>query len=1162
MTPLFFKKSWMLFFSVCCVVAQGFAQNANFIGTQTEVYAKQPTLTKMFADFYVFSLNSRALKAKCSANEQVSFNLVLGNVRTLPIHLLQNDIRSADYRLMSGTDKGAVELPKGANTTYMGYTDDGAKVRMTINDDFIMGYYKYGRESFFIEPLNGLIAGVPNDLYIVYRSKDVIPNPNLKCGLTETEDKTIELNRGGANHATSRALPTGCMNVRLAIATDYDAYANKFGGSTTNVTNHTIGVTNNVITDYDSDFDKMINFNIVTNYVSTTAVNAFETALTAGLDGDILLQNFSKWASGTNFTDGGFGMMHDLGSVWVKRDISGSVIGKAWLGGICTPITTQTTWAGQPNASYRYNILEADFSGANAATVRVVTSHEYGHNFNCSHDAGGSIYIMAPIVSTSTTWSAATMASLNAHIASSSCLMGSLTAVQGSPVARFNLNTTECLNYTIPLTDASGPFPTAWNWTVTGGAPASATAQNTSVTFSTLGSKNVTLDASNSACGSLQSNSITKTVNIINQQHPTATCAINATNTGNTQNVNIGIYNVTFGTINYSSGYTLTEGGVYYDRTCGQLTTLSALTTPISVTVGNLNDERVRVYIDINNDGTFQGNELLLQMVGKNTLTGSLSIPCSGVTTNTLLRMRVVSDLNGTAAAACTTPQYGQVEDYGVIIPPSIFTSNPTAACAVNATNQGTASSFGMGIYNVTLGSINYTSPDTYNEGAVYFDRACSQTTTLSAVNSSVSVTVGTLNIERVRIYIDLNNDGTYQSTEQLLTMVGTGTLTGTLAIPCGGVTTNTLLRMRVVSDFNGTTAAACTTPQYGQIEDYGVTIPSSIFINTPPTATCAINATNTGTAGNYNIGIYNVTLGSINYSSGYTFTEGGVYYDRTCQQYVTLSSRTNSISVTVGNLNDERVRIYVDLNNNGTFEASEFFLQMTGRNTLTGTFTLPGFGVVNNTLLRMRVVSDNLSNGATACTTPVYGQIEDYGLIFPTSLSSELTNFEGHPLSKNIELTWQTASEKDNERFDIERSTDGKLFSKIGQTKGHGTTNQVQNYDYVDTNPFSGVNYYRLKQVDTDGQFTYSKTVSVEMSNAGKNISVYPNPVKDKVTIETTIQGDYSVELFDITGKLLQAHKANQPTMQLTINDLPNGVYMISVKSNAVQQTFKIVKQ
>jgi Secretion system C-terminal sorting domain len=176
--------------------------------------------------------------------------------------------------------------------------------------------------------------------------------------------------------------------------------------------------------------------------------------------------------------------------------------------------------------------------------------------------------------------------------------------------------------------------------------------------------------------------------------------------------------------------------------------------------------------------------------------------------------------------------------------------------------------------------------------------------------------------------------------------------------------------------------------------------------------------------------------------------------------------------------------------------------------------------------------------------------------------LPIELINFTAHPLDKTIQLTWQTASEKNNDHFDIEYSTDGKTFSKMGQITGHGTTSQIQNYGYVDTTPFSGVNYYRLKQMDIDGKFTYSKTVSVKMGQSDKKINVYPNPVKDKVIIETNLMSDYTVDVFDITGRLLQSQNVNQAIIQLAINDLPNGVYLISVKSSAIQQMFKIVKQ
>jgi hypothetical protein len=72
----------------------------------------------------------------------------------------------------------------------------------------------------------------------------------------------------------------------------------------------------------------------------------------------------------------------------------------------------------------------------------------------------------------------------------------------------------------------------------------------------------------------------------------------------------------------------------------------------------------------------------------------------------------------------------------------------------------------------------------------------------------------------------------------------------------------------------------------------------------------------------------------------------------------------------------------------------------------------------------------------------------------------------------------------------------------------------------------------------------------------------VYPNPVKDKLMIETNITGDYTIELLDMTGKVLQSHRVNQSALQLSTSDLSSGVYMISIKSQAIQKTFKIVKQ
>jgi Pregnancy-associated plasma protein-A/GEVED domain/Secretion system C-terminal sorting domain len=674
-----------------------------------------------------------------------------------------------------------------------------------------------------------------------------------------------------------------------------------------------------------------------------------------------------------------------------------------------------------------------------------------------------------------------------------------------------------------------------------------------------------------------ENNNLSMTVGpSINQTAPTAACSMSSTNTGTATNWTMGISNVTIGSINSSSGLTYADGSVYVDKTCAQTTTLSAANTAISVTVGSLNDERVRVYIDLNNDGTFQTTEHLLTLTGRNTLTGFLPIPCTGTTFNTLLRMRVVSDFINNTSVACTTPQYGQVEDYGVIIPSTIFTlTAPTAAgCTITATNAGTSSNFNMGITNVTIGSINSNSGPTYADGAVYFDKTCAQTTTLSAANTAISVTVGGSNDERVRVYIDLNNDGTFQTTEHLLTLIGRNTLSGVLPIPCTGTTFNTLLRMRVVSDFIGNASVACTTPQYGQIEDYGVIIPSSIFTLAAPTAVgCTIAATNGGTgATNYDMGIRNVTYNTINYSSASTNGEGKVYFDRSCAIYTTFSSPTVSdvvtanISVTLGGgSNIERLRIYIDLNNNGSFADSGEEMTLTnptGTGILTNSITIPNT-VTRNRLLKMRVVSDfNSGTGASAaCTTPTYGQIEDYGVYIATVLSLELTHLTAVNKDKYNLLDWKTATETNNSHFKIQKSKDGSTFTDIGTVKGSGTTTTPQYYTFKDDSPFKGINYYRLKMVDNDGKEEFSKIVSVLVSPEGKNgVTVYPNPTHNILTVEHTP----SVETLEIVNTLGQVLKMVKPSLNITkteigTTELASGIYFLRVNQSEMIRFVKL---
>jgi hypothetical protein len=156
-----------------------------------------------------------------------------------------------------------------------------------------------------------------------------------------------------------------------------------------------------------------------------------------------------------------------------------------------------------------------------------------------------------------------------------------------------------------------------------------------------------------------------------------------------------------------------------------------------------------------------------------------------------------------------------------------------------------------------------------------------------------------------------------------------------------------------------------------------------------------------------------------------------------------------------------------------------------------------------------------------------------------------EMTNFDAIAAQNTVKLNWLTASEKNNGYFDIERSANGRDWSKIGQMKGNGTTSAVHKYAFTDESPLATVNYYRLKQVDADGASSYSATVSVNFKSGGKTLSVYPNPANDRLNlVSDRFDTEGSLEIYDLTGRLVQSGKST--SNQLDISRLNAGLYQL----------------
>ncbi len=189
--------------------------------------------------------------------------------------------------------------------------------------------------------------------------------------------------------------------------------------------------------------------------------------------------------------------------------------------------------------------------------------------------------------------------------------------------------------------------------------------------------------------------------------------------------------------------------------------------------------------------------------------------------------------------------------------------------------------------------------------------------------------------------------------------------------------------------------------------------------------------------------------------------------------------------------------------------------------------------------------------------TFSFFGAAGNKNAILPVNL----INFKANCVNKNVKLNWQTASESNNDYFDIERSTDGLSYANFLRVNGNGTTNEQHNYTAYDEQPLAGNTYYRLKQVDFNGSTTYYNPQMVNCADDA-NSSIYPNPNNGTFLIKG-LQEESELQLIDALGKnlLTKNVSANETTYEVTT--LQEGIYFLLIKTKlGLVQTQKIIVQ
>ena len=210
------------------------------------------------------------------------------------------------------------------------------------------------------------------------------------------------------------------------------------------------------------------------------------------------------------------------------------------------------------------------------------------------------------------------------------------------------------------------------------------------------------------------------------------------------------------------------------------------------------------------------------------------------------------------------------------------------------------------------------------------------------------------------------------------------------------------------------------------------------------------------------------------------------------------------------------------------------------------------GYPILFNNLLYLQVVG--------TIAVPDSADIANLAYFDESILPVSLVNFTAQRQNTDVLLNWQTASEENNKGFEVYRSTDGINFSQIGFVAGAGNSSVLLNYSYTDKTDPPGKVYYRLRQVDIDGNGKYSPIVYVNGSNEN-TVSFYPNPVQTSITIQSS-QIVQEIDLVNASGQTINKWSNVSPNSQLDVSNISSGTYFLHFINNDFNETQKLVKK
>ncbi len=200
-------------------------------------------------------------------------------------------------------------------------------------------------------------------------------------------------------------------------------------------------------------------------------------------------------------------------------------------------------------------------------------------------------------------------------------------------------------------------------------------------------------------------------------------------------------------------------------------------------------------------------------------------------------------------------------------------------------------------------------------------------------------------------------------------------------------------------------------------------------------------------------------------------------------------------------------------------------------------------------------------SFGGSSPVTPIkrsgFTNFSDITLISPSIiLPVELLSFQAFAQEKSALLTWETVWERGNDYFEVQKSIDGKNFFAIGKVEGKGTSQSKNTYQFTDNEPFKGLNYYRLKQVDLDEKVNYSKIISLYFDGEEELLNIFPNPSNDldvSILLSAKAGNLLHIKVIDAMGRSILTESRVYTGEKISLKSdkqITKGIYFVSLQN------------